>query len=44
MVLALSQSYKKACTEAVVRRRSVKRVFLNILRNSQESTCFRKSF
>ena len=31
-------------TEAVVQRRSVKKVFLKILQNSQESTCAKVSF
>ena len=31
-------------TEAVVRRCSVKKMFLEILQNSQESTCDRDSF
>ena len=31
-------------TEAVVRRCSVKKVFLEILQNSQENTCARISF
>ena len=30
--------------EALVQRRSVKKVFLEILQNSQESTCIRVSF
>ena len=32
------------CSEAVVRRCSVKKVFLQILQNSQENTCARASF
>ena len=32
------------CSEAVVRRYSLKKVFLEILQNSQESTCAKVSF
>ena len=38
----LKLSWKKA--EAVARRCSVKKVFLEILQNSQENTCARASF
>ena len=31
-------------TEAIARRSSVKKVFINILQNSQENTCARVSF
>ena len=40
----LSEYQAKLCEEAVVRRCSVKKVFLEILQSSQENTCGRASF
>ena len=42
--LLKTQILKRLNTEAVARRRSVKKVFLEILQNSQENTCVGGSF